>query len=81
MANPEIRPMMTAIDMYFDVDFEYDGDIDAADFAVFANCLAGPDVTTVPEGCTPAQFAGSDLDDDDDVDLRDAAIFQTLFAP
>jgi len=81
MSNPEIRPMMTAIDMYFDVDFEYDGDIDATDFAVFANCLAGPDVTTVPEGCTPAQFAGSDLDDDSDVDLRDAAIFQTLFAP
>jgi hypothetical protein len=81
MSNPEIRPMMTAIDMYFDVDFEYDGDIDAADFAVFANCLAGPDLTTVPEGCTPAQFAGSDLDDDGDVDLRDAAIFQTLFAP
>ncbi len=81
MANPEIRPMMTAIDMYFDVDFEYDGDIDAADFAVFANCLAGPDVTTVPEGCTPAQFQGADLDNDSDVDLRDAAIFQELFAP
>lgn len=81
MSNPEIGPMMQAINMFFEVDFDDDGDIDVADFAVFANCLSGPDETTVPDGCTPEQFEDADLDNDSDVDLRDAAVFQRLFAP
>jgi hypothetical protein len=79
MSNPEIHPMMQAIEMIYEVDFDYDGDIDTSDFAVFANCLAGPDESTVPGGCTPSQFDGADLDNDNDVDLWDAAVFQELF--
>jgi len=79
MSNPEIRPMMTAIGMFFEVDFDADGDVDLADHAVFADCVAGPDEATPPAGCAAADFADADLDGDGDVDLIDAAIFQTLF--
>ncbi len=79
MANPEIAPMMTAIGMYYEVDHDQDGDIDTADLAVTVDCLAGPDVTTVPPTCTQTQFDDSDLDNDGDVDLADVAIFQRLF--
>ncbi|MCB9849997.1 MAG: hypothetical protein H6817_04760 [Phycisphaerales bacterium] len=79
MANPEIRPMMTAIGMLYEVDFDQDGDIDTDDHAVFADCLAGPENATVPGGCSAGEFADADLDNDGDVDMADAAIFQRLF--
>jgi hypothetical protein len=55
-------------------DLDHDGDIDAADLVLFANCFTGPgpDATT-PSGCNP-----SDLDTDTDVDLTDFARLQTL---
>ena len=48
-------------------DFDADGDVDAADHAVWRACLAGP-VAGVPAGCS-----ATDLDDDGHVDLRDFA--------
>jgi hypothetical protein len=79
MSNPEIGPMMQSIGMLFEVDYDLDGDIDAADFAIAANCMAGPEVATLPPGCTQTQFDDADLDNDGDADMRDAAIFQELF--
>jgi hypothetical protein len=79
MSNPEIRGAMTAIGMFFEVDFDQDGDIDAADYAVIADCVGGPGAAAAPGGCSASEFAGADLDNDGDVDLHDAAIFQALF--
>ncbi len=78
MANPEIRPMMHAIGLHYEVDFDTDGQVDAADLAVFAGCLAGVG-NACPGGCTGSHFPDSDLDGDADVDLADAAIFQRIF--
>ena len=60
-------------------DLDDDGDVDADDFAIFAVCLAGPQVTTPPPGATAEQFARADLDGDLDVDLADSASFQRVF--
>lgn len=60
-------------------DIDQDGDVDGADFALFAVCLAGPDVLAPPPGATPEQFARADLDGDGDVDVVDFAEFQTVF--
>ena len=79
MSNPEIRPMMTAIGMFFEVDFDSDGDIDGSDYTVFAECIGGPNATTPPAGCSAGEFADSDLDNDGDVDLNDAVTFMSLF--
>lgn len=79
MSNPEIRPMLTTIGMYFEADFDTDGDIDTGDYAVWADCVGGPGAAAAPAGCLASDFADSDLDNDGDVDLNDAAIFQSLF--
>jgi hypothetical protein len=54
-------------------DLDGDGDVDHADWAIFAGCLTGPGVVASPE-CLPA-----DLDGDADVDLKDAAAFTQSF--
>jgi WD40 repeat protein len=58
---------------------DLDGDVDLFDLDVFVDCLAGPDETTPPGGCTPEQFGLADLDADDDVDLADFTGFQIAF--
>lgn len=50
-------------------DFDFDGDVDMADFGFFQWCLGGPGVALKP-GCEHA-----DLDRDGDVDQADFAIF------
>ena len=55
-------------------DMDCDGDVDPGDYALFADCLSGPDVA-YPTGCVYA-----DLDSDENVDLADFAVFQEVFA-
>ena len=62
-------------------DLDGDLDVDLADYALFAACLAGPDVTTPPVGCSMGTFTTADLDADGDVDLTDGAAFFDLLAP
>jgi formylglycine-generating enzyme required for sulfatase activity len=57
-------------------DLDLEGDIDLGDFALFGDCVGGPDIAP-PLGCTSATIA--DLDGDDDVDLGDFARFQWNF--
>ncbi|GAF68171.1 unnamed protein product [marine sediment metagenome] len=52
-------------------DLNEDGALDLDDYAIFADCLAGPDVTDPPGGCAGEYFLRADLDPDGDVDLRD----------
>ena len=60
-------------------DLDGDGDVDLDDVGVFADCLAGPEVSTPPGECTQEQFDVADLDADNDVDLADFAVFQRKF--
>ena len=55
-------------------DLDADGDVDAADFALLAGCLNGPDAWPT---CPPGVEA--DLDGDGDTDLHDFAAFAELF--
>jgi alpha-amylase len=55
-------------------DWNNDGHIDSVDFQAFTNCLSGPDGTALGPGCTLFDFDG-----DEDVDLRDFAVFQDAF--
>ena len=56
-------------------DCDDDGDVDLADLAAFATCLAGPEVRVIP-GCAVI----NDSDGDTDVDVADFAAFQRTFA-
>ncbi|MCK4342843.1 MAG: TIGR03790 family protein [Phycisphaerae bacterium] len=58
-------------------DLTCDGVVDFDDYAVFEDCLNGPDVSTPPPGCDPEDFARADLDGDNDVDLVDFTYFQS----
>lgn len=51
-------------------DYDFDGDIDQADFAVLQRCFTGSGATPPPTGCET-----SDLDNDGDVDIYDVAKF------
>ncbi|MCK4340747.1 MAG: hypothetical protein KAY37_03375 [Phycisphaerae bacterium] len=61
-------------------DLDCDDDVDADDFGIFVDCLAGPNVTNPPPGCNPTDFANADLDADSDVDLADFSLFQASFS-
>ncbi len=76
MQNPEIAPMMVAIGMLYECDFDANGYVESSDLDVFANCMAGPDILS--GGCSSGTFADADLDNDGDVDLHDAVIMTTL---
>ena len=58
---------------------DIDCDVDADDFALFAACMPGPDITVPPGGCDPTHFGNSDLDNDGDADLADFAIMNRQF--
>ena len=65
------------IDMLGDLDC--DDDVDINDLIIFADCIAGPDVTTPSPGCDPNDFGNADLNGNANVDLADFAIFQKQF--
>jgi hypothetical protein len=54
-------------------DVDFDGDVDADDYTMFAGCIQGPG-GTVPSGCGVC-----DLTDDGTVDLEDFASVQSAF--
>ncbi len=60
-------------------DFDFDGDQDLADFALFSTCLSGPGDSAPPAGCTQAQFDQADYADDHDVDMDDFLVFHGAF--
>ena len=62
-------------------DMDGDGDEDLDDYDIFAECLAGPEVTTAPGSCTATQFDSSDLTGDVDVDLADFGRFVHAIVP
>jgi hypothetical protein len=57
-------------------DFDGDGDVDLADFAVFGQCFGGANLP--PAGSCPPG-ADADFDNDGDVDLSDFATFSQKF--
>jgi hypothetical protein len=63
-------------------DFDADGDVDAADYAVLTDCLGGPGVLPGPRQVTGGALACLvifDFDRDADVDLADFTRFQERF--
>jgi hypothetical protein len=56
-------------------DIDGSGSVSLEDYALFAVCLAGPGVSTPPVDCLPEQFARSDMDEDNDVDVGDFCDF------
>jgi hypothetical protein len=55
--------------------------VDLTDYALFEACLDGPGICHGAGACNPPGTANTDLDDDGDADLRDAALFFAAFAP
>ena len=60
-------------------DLDLDGDTDLADYAILSDCVAGPDISLPPAGCSAEQFGLADLDEDGDVDLDDYGSFGAEF--
>ena len=60
-------------------DLDGDGDVDRDDYDLFAGCMNGPEITSPPPGCDPADFENADLDSDSDVDLEDFELWEVGF--
>jgi parallel beta-helix repeat protein len=56
-------------------DIDGDGDVDLNDFATFALCFYGPNITVPPAGCSADERCMADADGDNDVDLDDFNTF------
>ena len=65
---------VVGVRLYASSDFDQDGDVDLADFAIFAACFNGPNRPPAGPNCDAADF-----DNDNDVDLADFAIFAACF--
>lgn len=72
---------VTVWDEGADGDFDGDKDVDLADYAILAGCLAGPGAlpSPPPPWITENCLAAFDFDSDTDVDLADAAAFSLAF--
>jgi hypothetical protein len=60
-------------------DLNGDGEVDLDDYALLAACLAGPDISAPPPGCSPVTFGRADLTHDGHVEMRDASQFLDAF--
>ncbi|MBI1825910.1 MAG: hypothetical protein HY287_16260 [Planctomycetes bacterium] len=60
-------------------DLDGDHDVDLTDFAIFSQCMPGPNDPIAPDGCNIEDFLAADLEHDTDVDLSDFAVFQNAF--
>ena len=60
-------------------DADFDGDVDSADHAAFTRCMTGPQSGVRPASCQPCEFARLDANGDNDLDLRDYAVFMGNF--
>ncbi len=60
-------------------DLDNDRDVDGDDYDIFITCLAGPESSTLPLGCTSARFDDADFDGDGDVDLADYRVMTNAF--
>jgi hypothetical protein len=67
-------PGMPACSTFVAPDFDYDCDVDQADYTVFEVCASGPDVPLAP-GCEDKDF-----DNDGDEDHSDFATLQRCFS-
>ncbi|MFH0983380.1 MAG: S8 family serine peptidase [Planctomycetota bacterium] len=56
-------------------DYDYDGDVDLADFAALQRCFTGADRSPIHTSCQPV-----DLDGDRDVDTADLAGFESVLS-
>ena len=63
-------------------DFNDDGDVDLDDYAVFYDCMGGPDATPDPTPPITEEECRDvfDFDTDNDVDVEDFAEFQSVFS-
>ncbi|MFQ5592147.1 MAG: right-handed parallel beta-helix repeat-containing protein, partial [Phycisphaerae bacterium] len=57
-------------------DIDCDGSVDMSDFSVWSDCMTGPEVAGLLDGCEPFDFTG-----DGRVTLDDFAAFQIAFSP
>jgi beta-glucanase (GH16 family) len=64
---------------FADHDYDFDGDVDLADWNTFLNCFSNPGSSESDGGCADDNFARSDADGDNDVDLVDFGAFQCAF--
>ena len=60
-------------------DINLDGVVDREVYYILAVCMAGPDDPNPPPGCDPIDFHNADFYGDNDVDLADFGLFQTVF--
>lgn len=82
-AQPDSSPVLREIGVQAPLagDSDGDGDLDLDDFAVLAECLAGPDVLPAPPDPNTAEecLEVFDIDLDYDVDLFDASAFVSAY--
>lgn len=66
-------------DFFLAADIDHDQDVDFTDVQPLMYCMTGPDADPINPACAGQAIEDGDLDGDLDVDLADAAGFQTAF--
>ena len=73
--------MMRQFQVFMAGDADKDGDVDLGDWALFPDCMAGPQAgpTPPPPGTADECLNDFDTEIDGDVDLKDYAEFSIVF--